>query len=388
MARRLTIAMVAACPFPWPRGTPIRIHRLAEGMAERGHDVHVLTYHLGGPVDGAPFSVHRIRDVPSYAYTEPGPTARKLVWLDPMLARLLRRLQRTHRFDVIHAHHYEGLLVALAAKRAAPVIYDAHTTLQAELPYYRLGFPAGWIRRAGARLDRWLPPRADHTIAVSIALRDRLVGGGLSPQAVTVIPNGVRWQRFATKRASPAGETLIFTGNLSRYQGIDLLLESFARVRARRPAARLQIVTDSTFAPFEEQAQRLGVRDGIEVRSATVDEQAVLLAEADVAVNPRVNCDGIPQKLLNYMAAGKAIASFDGSAVHLAHERTGLRVRDGDVDAMAEAVERLLRDRELAARLGGAARQQVRQEFSWEHVAARVEAVYDRHLPPARDVQA
>jgi len=47
MTDSLRIAMIAACPFPWPRGTPIRIHRIAEAVARRGHAVHVVTYHLG-----------------------------------------------------------------------------------------------------------------------------------------------------------------------------------------------------------------------------------------------------------------------------------------------------------------------------------------------------
>jgi len=79
----MRIAMVAACPFPWPRGTPVRIHRLAEALGQMGHDVHVTTYHLGERGHEAPFTVHRIRDIPSYRYCEPGPTLRKLVYLDP-----------------------------------------------------------------------------------------------------------------------------------------------------------------------------------------------------------------------------------------------------------------------------------------------------------------
>ena len=56
----MRIAMVAACPFPWPRGTPIRIHRMAEALGRRGHDVHVVTYHLGGPTPTPHMTVHRI----------------------------------------------------------------------------------------------------------------------------------------------------------------------------------------------------------------------------------------------------------------------------------------------------------------------------------------
>jgi glycosyltransferase involved in cell wall biosynthesis len=378
MGDPLRVAMVAACPFPWSRGTPIRILRVAEAMARRGHEVHVAAYHLGKELPDSAFAVHRIRDVPGYRYTAPGPTLRKLVQLDPMLVRLLRRLHGEVRFDVVHAHHYEGVLVASWACKGVPIVYDAHTTLAGELPYYPLGLPR-WLKRAvGAGLDRRLPRRADHIIAVTDSIRDRLVAiGAAVPERIHVIPNGVDWERFRVEHsAGRDGRTVIFTGNLSPYQGVDLLIEAFARLRARRPDARLIIVTDSSFAPYEATAQELGVRDAIDLRNVPFAQQPALLATAGVAVNPRVQCDGIPQKLVNYMAAGAPIVSFDGSAVHLRHEVTGLRVPDGDTVAMAHAIERLLDDRALAERLGNAARQQVQRDFSWDGVAARVERVY------------
>ena len=49
-----------------------------------------------------------------------------------------------------------------------------------------------------------------------------------------------------------------------------------------------------------------------------------------IALNPRVDCDGLPVKLLNYMATGRAIVSFAGSAEILEHEQTGLVVPSGD----------------------------------------------------------
>jgi glycosyltransferase involved in cell wall biosynthesis len=140
------------------------------------------------------------------------------------------------------------------------------------------------------------------------------------------------------------------------------------------------IVTDSSFAPFETQARRLGVREAIELHQAAFPEQSALMAAAAVGINPRVQCDGIPQKLLNYMAAGMPIVTFDGSAGPVQHEVTGLRVPDGDTSAMAEAMERLLTDRGLAGRLGASAREQARRDFSWDQIAARVEEVYREAL--------
>jgi glycosyltransferase involved in cell wall biosynthesis len=287
---------------------------------------------------------------------------------------------------LVHAHHYEGLLVASSAVRRTPIVYDAHTLLASELPTYPLHLPQGWVRAVAPWLDRHLPGRADQVISVSETIRRVLVAGGaVPPQRLHVIPNGVEWQRFPSDGESARdGRTVIFTGNLAPYQGVELMLEAFGRLHARRSDARLMIVTESPFTPFEALATRLGVRAAVDLRRAAFPEQPALLRTATVAVNPRVRCDGIPQKLLNYMAAGMPIATFESSAGPVRHGITGLCVRDGDTGAMADALERLLTERALASSLGNAAREQARREFSWEQVAVRVEQVYREAIAEQR----
>jgi len=123
-------------------------------------------------------------------------------------------------------------------------------------------------------------------------------------------------------------------------------------------------------------AKALGVYDAIDLSSAPLQDLGGRLAAADVAVNPRVDCAGLPQKLLNYMAAGCPIVTFAGSAKHIVHERTGLVVADNDVEGLASAMLRLLDDRPLAARLGQSAQDYARAELSWGKVAEQVEDVY------------
>ncbi len=384
MSQALRVALVAACPFPLARGTPVRILRMAEGLADRGHDVHVMTYHLGeGPVKPG-VTVHRIPDVPSYRKLTPGPSFRKLVRVDPLLERLLRRLLRQQRFDVIHAHHYEGILVARAARRgmAIPTVYDAHTMLMSELPYYKTGMPVSLLRKIGAVLDRWVPRLADHTICVTETIRNRLVNDlGMDPNRVSVVTNGIEVEHFDPQRVPQAprgvGKTVIFTGNLAGYQGIDLMLRAFAKVIEDRPNVRLLIATDSSFAPYESLAGELGIRSRIDlVQSPAFDDLPGLLVGATVAVNPRVECDGIPVKLLNYMASGCAVVSFASSAPGVVHERTGWLAPGGDIDALAHGLGTVLDDPLLAARLGAAARQYIVENVSWSLLAQRCEAVY------------
>jgi len=382
--RPLRIAVVAACPFPLARGTPIRILRLAEALAGRGHEVHVATYHLGsGPV--APgVQLHRIREIRSYQKVTPGPTYRKLLRVDPVLGRLVRQLLRDRPFDVIHAHHYEGLLVGAAARAGTrvPLVYDAHTLLMSELPYFPMGLPASAKSLLGRWMDRHLPRLAEHTVCVTDRIRDKLVDdAGMDPARLSVVTNGIEVDHFDPAKMKAAatrnGKTLIFTGNLAEYQGIDLMLKAFQHVVARNADARLLIATDSSFAPYESLARELGVRERLDlVASPAFEELPRLLASADVAINPRTNCDGVPVKLLNYMAAARPVVSFASSAPGVTHGRNGWLAESGNVEALGEGIITLLAESDRARALGRAAREYVVEHCSWPMAAERCEVLY------------
>ena len=104
---------------------------------------------------------------------------------------------------------------------------------------------------------------------------------------------------------------------------------------------------------------------------------------SDVAVNPRVDCDGVPVKLLNYMAAGRPVVSFASSAPGVVHERTGWLVESGNVAALADGMVTLLQNPDLAQGIGQAARQYVAENCRWQVVAERCESLY-RSLIEAR----
>ena len=106
------------------------------------------------------------------------------------------------------------------------------------------------------------------------------------------------------------------------------------------------------------------------------------LALASVAVISRPNIPGHPIKLLNYMAAGKAIVCFAGAAKGVRHMHDAYVVADHDVSAMSRGIVALLRDSALALKLGGAARETVVRDFDWRHLCADVEAVYEAMSAP------
>ena len=174
---RYRIAMVAACPMPARRGTPLRIERLSHALWSRGHQVELITYHIADDQQPFEFPVHRIFGKPQYYQLPAGPTFRKLALYDPALAYKLWRVLANGKFDVIHAHHVEGLLAALPSRlhTKLPIVYDAHTMLASELPSYGPKRSRSLVQRFGSWFDHVLPRKADHVVAVTADIQSRLV---------------------------------------------------------------------------------------------------------------------------------------------------------------------------------------------------------------------
>lgn len=394
-APRLRVALVAGCPFPWPRGTPARILGMAEALHVAGHDVRVVAYPIGDLERDLPFPVDRSPGLPFYRRTDPGADPIRLAWYLPTLAVRLARVVARHRVDVVHAHHYEGLLASLLASRLhrVPVIYDAHTTLAGELPYYRLGLPRRWIASVGSALDARLPKLADHTIATSDFIAGDLLQHGLAPDRVTVIGNGIEDALVSDlpvvpPDVDPADEEIVYAGSLAGYQGIDVLLEAFARVAGDRPRARLTLLTNSGFERFAPLARKLGLGERLRIEEAPPPGRLMArLVRAALLVNPRAECPGYPLKLLNYMASGRPIVSFSGSARGLSHGRDAWLVSEPSAQALARGMLEVLDAPDRGAQLGRCAHRRLVEERTWSRVVTSLEGIY-RRVISSRDCSA
>lgn len=380
------VAVVAACPFPTLQGSQLLIRRLAQGLQSRGHHVVVVAYAEGleGALTGIP--MRRIRPIRGCRALGSGPRAVKLV-LDVALFATLVRVVREERIDIIHAHNYEAALVGLAASRltGVPLIYHSHNALAEELPTYFRGRLARRLARGlGALVDREVPRRADHCIAICGELVGFLRARGVG--AVDVVAPGGAPEEFPARTAQEltdirgrfgigSGPVLLYTGNLDGYQNLELLLASIGRVRAAAPEALLVLATHAAPRALPRMLRR--ERPG--VRLVTADDFATvrdLLQIADVALCPRREWSGFPMKLLNYMAAGKAVVVSAGSAKAVRHRVNGLVVADGSARGYAEAIVQLLHAPALRMALGRAARRTVEDEYGWDRVIDQVEDIY------------
>ncbi len=260
--------MVAACPFPTCQGSQVLVKQTAEALARAGHQIHLVCYHFGEDIPletSGRLVLHRIAFPPSaYRKYRAGPSLQKPL-LDALMVRLLLRVIRRYEIQVIHAHNYEALLVGLGARlwSRTPVVFHSHNAISDELSSF---FNAGWARRLADRvarsIDRGVPKRADHVIAINHELvrffRDRGVGEG----RISCLPPGIALEEWSGKplevgSAEAAvlerldhwldGEQAValYAGNLDDYQNLPLMFRAFVRVRDINPSARLVVVSRS-----------------------------------------------------------------------------------------------------------------------------------------------
>jgi len=391
--RKYSIAMVAACPFPANHGTPAAIREMSEELARRGHTVRVVTYPLtdNTPINGV--AIDRVRQIGFNRVIKVGPNYQRLIFDFLLIFKLMRVVQR-HQIDVIHAHNYEAALVAGIVGRLSglPVIYNAINTMIGELPSFGFIRPQALAVGLAKLLDYATPRLADGVIADTAELHRFLLDLGVAPQRVSTINSGVRPEMFAFGNASKVRRRfafanqplIIYTGTFDEFQGVDYLLAAFKLVHQHDPLAKLVLV-GNTINPthrtkYTRMAEKLGVASHVTMTSCALEELRDFLAAADIAVVPRAESAGIPTKLLNYMAAGKAIVSFEKSATILENGKTGRLVAPATAEALAEAIISLLADRDLASELGWNARSLALRCFDWSSIVEQIEGVYDKVL--------
>jgi glycosyltransferase involved in cell wall biosynthesis len=232
-----------------------------------------------------------------------------------------------------------------------------------------------------------LPALFDLFLTVSRFSADDLA---VPPRRTRVIYGGADPERF---RPDPGGETtrdgVLYVGRITPHKGVDRL------IRALPPTASL------TIAGSDGHDQRSPERDyprllrrlatGREVRftgAAGEDALPWLYRRAAVFVLPTVErtCYGRPVavtellglSVLEAMASGTpVVASRTGGLPEVVRDgETGFLVTPGDVAELQDAIDRLLRDRALARRMGRAARAVVLDQFTWQRTAERCLAAY------------
>lgn len=387
MSRGKALIVVENLSVPFDR----RVWQECQALREAGYEVAVICPQ-GTSQDREPYAL--IDGVEIHRYPLPAATdgwagyAREYgtaVWRSWRLAR------RLGRFDVVHICNPPDLLflVALPLKlRGARVIFDQHD-LVPELYLSRFGRGKDLVYRGVVALE-WLTYRvADVVIATNASYRRAALDRGRkAPERVFVVRSAPDLSRFAGGVPDPAFKMgkehlLCYLGVMGPQDGVDYALKSLSALRDMRGDDWHAVFVGSgdCFDEMRALASELGL-DGRVTFTGRIPDAELLayLSTADVALSPDphnpLNDVSTMNKVVEYMAIGVPIVSFDLCEARVSAGDAARYVACNDTEAFAAATSALLDDpaeREWRARLG---QERVAGALSWDHSKVQLLASY------------
>lgn len=295
--------------------------------------------------------------------------------------RNLERFLLAERYDLLHCHLLGDHNVALRASRrlGIPLVRSS---------YEGTGLPNRWRSRSLlSRCDFLLEPSQmalDHNAALF----------GFPRAKMQVVPNAIDTARFDPSRAVPdlraklgiPRDHFVFgiVARMQTHRNYEILFEAMHRVRQSHPDVHLVVVGRGTYQESvgHRPVADLGLEEHVTFTGyVSGDDYVGALAAFDAGIFLVPGSDGTCRAVREIMAMGKPmIVANRGMLAEIAqHEQQGI-VFDGSVDGLSHAMQRLLGDSALTARLAEGARTRARQNYALDTQAAAVHAVYQKIL--------
>ena len=366
----MKIALVSPYDFAHPGGVPEHIAHLRREFQGLGHNVTVMAPRArqgGLEVADGFYGIGR---------TVPIPANGSMVRLtfDVTLYAAVKALMRRERFDVVHVHEpLVPVLPYMVLLNSPAVNVATFHAFRASNPWYTAFKP----------YMTFVLSRLDGRIAVSEPAREFVSQYFEGPYEI--IPNGIDDARYGA-HVEPlpwAGDgvpRVLFVGRFGEpRKGFKYLLRAMPLIRQQFPDARLLVVGTGRPDHFAGTMERYGVSGVDFVGFVQPADLPRYYASCDIFCAPSIARESFGIVLLEAMASGKPVVASDipGYASVLTHRQEGLLVPPRDPQALALAIVRLLADRELRTRLGGAGRVTAAR-YAWPRIAARVLEVYER----------
>jgi N-acetyl-alpha-D-glucosaminyl L-malate synthase BshA len=358
--------------YPTYGGSGAVATELGLALAQRGHDVHFVSY-------AQPFRLRGFNERVSFHEVKIG--AYPLFEHPPYslaLAVMLHQVAVKERLDVIHAHY--AIPHATSAIEAKQLLADGQTvsvvttlhgtdiTLVGQDPSY-------------FTITKYSIEHSDAVTAVSAYLRDETYRAfGCTTCEIAVIPNFVDLEEFHPRAPGTCGEggeekTLMHISNMRPVKRLRDVVRIFARVREKIPS-RLVLVGDGPDREVaEREAEALGV--GARVRFlGKVEDVAQALRWADLYLLPS-DVESFGLSALEALATGVPVvgSAAGGLPEVVEHGVSGFLGPVGDVDALAAGAVALLEDASRWTAAAAAARQRAR-DFATERIVPQYEQFY------------
>lgn len=344
---------------PWAGGSELSVHETFGRLARRGHRVTLLCSGYGdAPAEDRLDDLRIVRVGGRHTFHLAVPGA-------------LRRLFREEGYDVV-VENLNKIPLCTPLWSPAPVVGRGHHLFGGTI-FQEAPFPVACVVFASELVLPWVYRDTAMTV-VSGTTREDFVRRGLRADRIEVVHNGLDHARYRPAADPPRDPhpSLLCLGRIRRYKRLDLVVEAVGRLGAsRHPHLRLTVAGSGDYLdPLRRHAERIGAAPYVRFVGRVSEEEKVRLyrsAWGFVMTSPK---EGWGLTCLEAQACGTPVIASDSPGLKEAvrHEASGLLVPHGDGPGLERAVDRLVSDDALRARLSAGAIAHA-GEYSWDRCA-------------------
>ncbi len=384
-----TVMMIAPTPFFADRGCHVRIYEEARALQKLGNRVIIYTYHNGRDIAG--INIRRTMNIPWYKKLEAGPSFHKF-YLDFLLLLKLVGPCVNGKVNIIHAHLHEGALLGKIYKkfRRIPLVFDFQGSLSSELVDHNFLRKNSFSLKLAEKVEKSINSSAD-AIVVSSANSANLLKEELDVKKdkIFVVQDGVDVNEFKMYRNTadlkrklnlPLNKKIVvYLGLLNKYQGVDCLLEAISYLVKKNQNVHFLIMGYPDVERYKEIARKKKISHTVTFTGRIDYRKAPrYLSLGDVAVSAKISETESNGKLYNYMAVGLPIVVFDTPVNREIVGDLGIYGELGNPVSLAEKLEMILSNEDLARNLSKKLRQKAVDVYSWQATGKKLMDVYQK----------
>jgi glycosyltransferase involved in cell wall biosynthesis len=384
----MKILMISPQPFFEPRGTRISVYQRIEALSALGHEIDLVTYHVGKDVQFPGLTIHRVPKVKTIQHVRVGPSRAKIL-LDVLAFFLAIKLLLYKKYDIIHSHEEAAFFgIFLGWLFRTRHLYDMHSVLSKQLGNFDFGNKPIFVK-IFEFLEHLVVKNSVAVITIAQDL-EAFVKSVAPNQKVITIENHALHAYDTTVTAELLRAlrdkynlhdriTVVYTGTYERYQGLDMALDSIKIVAKKFPNVLYMFVgaKNQQAREWTEKAREIGVAEhSLFLDVVPPQESMVFLTGASVLISPRMQALSTPLKIYSYMYSGKPIIATKIAAhTQVLCDDTAMLVQPNP-EAFAEGIIQVLNDPQMAETLGRNALETAHENFNYQIYLRKVVDIY------------
>jgi glycosyltransferase involved in cell wall biosynthesis len=179
--------------------------------------------------------------------------------------------------------------------------------------------------------------------------------------------------------SSIKGLSIVYTGTFERYQGVDLLIDSFAQVIRRYPEINLILVggKPEQIKKYQNMVSEMGLDGSVQFTGiVSLEDANTYIHLADILVSPRIEGTSVPLKIYTYLYAGKPILATNIPAHSLVLSQENACLVDPTPEGMVAGLTRLVEDDQFRAAVSAKSKKLAEQRYGQAQYLSKLENIY------------